>query len=332
MAQAPAPAGTDPPAPLRLRRWTDGAVLAAMAVAVASGIGQFGVVAALGDVAKAFGHVTHGASIADQAGLSGTELGLGLAVIRLASLAGLPLAGMADHLGRRRMILATVTIGLALTVLAALSPTYWAFVVIFACGRPLLSATNALTRVVAAEQTGAGDRAKAVALVSAGYGVGAGITAILHSLFLHELGFRGLFAVSLVPLVLVQLVRPALAEPDRYAAVARQEAATGARPQLVRSLRTETRRFLAVVALAFMISVITGPANTFVFLFAQSFVHLSGDATALMVVGAGVTGLAGLLAGRWMADRFGRRPTAALGMTGIALFGALCYSGSRPAL
>jgi hypothetical protein len=44
------------------------------------------VVAALGDVARSFGHVVRGATVADQAGLSSTRLGAGLAIIRLASL------------------------------------------------------------------------------------------------------------------------------------------------------------------------------------------------------------------------------------------------------
>ena len=90
--------------------------------AFASGFGQFGVVAALGDVARSFGHVTHGATFADQAGLSGTVLGVGLAIIRLASLGGLPLAGLADRFGRRPMLLITCGVGLVLTALAAASP------------------------------------------------------------------------------------------------------------------------------------------------------------------------------------------------------------------
>ena len=98
-------------------------------------------VSALGDVAKTFGRVVHGTSIADQAGLSGTELGIGLAVLRLASLGGLPLAGIADRFGRRKMLLLTCALGLAFTVAAAASPGYWWFVVIFALGRPSLSAT-----------------------------------------------------------------------------------------------------------------------------------------------------------------------------------------------
>jgi hypothetical protein len=42
----------------------------------ASGFGQYRVTAALGNMARAFGQVTHGAALADQAGLSGTELGV----------------------------------------------------------------------------------------------------------------------------------------------------------------------------------------------------------------------------------------------------------------
>ena len=78
------------PAVLRLHRWNDRAVVAVAIAAFASGFAQFGVVAALGDVARGFGQVTSGATFADQAGLSGTDLGIGLAIIRLASLGGLP--------------------------------------------------------------------------------------------------------------------------------------------------------------------------------------------------------------------------------------------------
>jgi putative MFS transporter len=46
-----------------------------------------------------------------------------------------------------------------------------------------------------------------------------------------------------------------------------------------------------------------------------------------MVVGAGILGFGGLLAGVWLADRIGRRPTAMGAMLCIGLSGLLCYSG-----
>jgi MFS family permease len=319
-----------PPGGLRLHRWSDRAVVGAATSAFASGFGQFGVVAALGHVAKGFGEAGTGGSLAAQAGLSGTSLGIGLAIMRLASLGALPVIGLADRFGRRPMLLATVGLGLLMTVLAAASPTYWWFVAIFACGRPLLAATNGLAQVTAAEQTASADRAKAVALIATGYGTGAGAIAIVDSLAASTLGFRGVFLLALVPLALLPLLWRWLEEPDRFT-----KAAAGPErpvPVLDAAAGPFRRRLAVIVVLGFAVSVITGPANSFVFLFAQNFLHQPGIVTAAMVVGAGVAGLAGLLAGRWLADRAGRRPTGALAMTAVALLAVWTYTGSAPAL
>ena len=254
-----------------MHRWSDRAVVGAAIAAFAAGFGQFGVVAALGDVARGFGQADNGGTLVAQAGLSGTDLGIGLAIMRLASLGALPVIGLADRFGRRTLLLATVGIGLALTVVAAASPTYWWFVAIFACGRPLLAATNGLAQVTAAEQTASADRAKAVALVAAGYGTGAGAIAIVHSLAASTLGFRGVFVLALVPLALLPLLRRWLEEPDRFTV-----AAAGPEhpvPVLDAVARPFRRRLAVIVVLGFAVSVITGPANSFVFLFAQNFLH-----------------------------------------------------------
>ena len=91
-------------------------------------------------------------------------------------------------------------------------------------------------------------------------------------------------------------------------------------------------RLLIIVILAFAISVITGPANSFGFLFAQNILHLRGIVTAGMVLGSGVAGLAGLLAGRWLADRVGRRLTATFAMVALSLLATLTYRARRGAV
>jgi MFS family permease len=316
---------------LRLRGWRDPAIVGLALMALCSGFGQFGAVAALGDVAKSFGHTTHGGTLVQQAGLSGTELGVGLAILRLASLGGLPLSGLADRVGRRTMLIVTCAVGLAFTVAAAASPGYWWFVVIFALGRPLLSATNALAQVGAAEETASKDRAKAIALVAAGYGVGSGLTAVIHGLAKNTVGFRGVFLLAVVPLGAVFLIRRWLVEPDRYTVDA---ARTGFHPRAVLGAVGPAYRWrlLVVTGLAFAVAVITGPANSFIFLYAQNILKLSGADTAAMVVVAAPFGLVGLLIGRWLADHLGRRPTGAAAMVAVGLSATLTYSGSRPFL
>ena len=107
MSAVPGKVPVPGPGGLHLRRWNDRAVVGVAVAAFASGFGQFGVVAALGDVARGFGQVNHGATLADQAGLSGTDLGIGLAIMRLASLGALPVTGLADRFGRRMLLLVT---------------------------------------------------------------------------------------------------------------------------------------------------------------------------------------------------------------------------------
>ncbi|HXQ90728.1 MAG TPA: MFS transporter [Acidimicrobiales bacterium] len=315
---------------LKLRSWSDKAVVALALMAFASGFGQGGAVAALGDVAKHFGHMVHGTTIADQAGLSGTVLGVGLAVLRLASLGGLPLAGLADRFGRRTMLLLTCAVGLVFTVLAAASPGYWWFVVIFALGRPHLSATNAIAQVSAAEETDSAQRAKAVALIAAGYGVGSGLTAVIHGLAKSTLGFRGLFLLAAVPLAAIFFIKRWLVESTRFALAA--QSTEHPVPVLGAVGHAYRWRLLTVCGIAFAVAVVTGPANSFVFVYAQNVLKMSGDETAAMVSVASVFGLSGLLLGRVLADRVGRRPTGALAMTAMALTGTLAYSGSRDGL
>jgi MFS family permease len=314
---------------VRLYRWRDPPVLALGLLAFAAGFGSFGAVSALGEVAKTFGHGLHGtASIAEQAGLSGTKLGVGLAVLRFASLGGMPLSGLADRYGRRRLLIGCCAAGLALTVAAAASPGYWWFVAIFALGRPGLSATAAVASVGAAEQTSSAERAKALALVTGGYGVGSGVIAGINGLAGSTLGFRGLFLLALVPLAGLVWLRRIVQEPDRFAAVAGEHPL----PVLGAVAPAHRRRLLVVGLIAVALAVMTGPVNSFAFIYAENVRGLSGPFVTVMVVFAGVAGLGGLLVGRALADRWGRRPTASVAMVAMAACGVLTYSGTRVAL
>jgi MFS family permease len=201
---------------LRLLRWRDPAVLTLAVLVAAAGFCQFGVVAALADIAEELGQPHGDESLAEQAGLSGTAIGVGLAVIRLASLVALPLAALADRFGRRSTVRTFAAAGVAITAAAALSPTYGWFVAIIAVSRPLLTATNTVATVAAAELTTTEDRARAMALVAAAYGVGSGLVAVIRGIGGDTLGFRGLFALALLPLAAVLVLGRSVREPERF--------------------------------------------------------------------------------------------------------------------
>jgi MFS family permease len=125
--------------------------------------------------------------------------------------------------------------------------------------------------------------------------------------------------------VLLPVFARRITEPDRFLAASGDHVL----PVIGAVGRTFRMRLLVVLALTFALAVITGPANSFLFLYAQNVLGLSGAVTGAMVIGAGVAGLSGLLLGRWLADHVGRRATGAATMVLVGTFGVLTYSGSR---
>jgi MFS family permease len=300
--------------------WRQPAVLGVAALAAAAGFAQFAVTASLADIAAAFGDDQGGTGLAAEVGLSGTTIGLGLALIRLASVGSLPVAGLADRLGRRRVLLRCAALGLVITAAAALAPGFWWLVAVLALARPLLAAVSAVAGVVAAEETTAKDRAAAVAVIGAAYAAGTGLVAVVRAVAEDVLGFRGVLALALIPLVLLPLLARAVRESPLYAAPSQPR-------RLGRVGAARQRRLVVVCALHVALGLVLGPVYTYLFVFGESVVGATPGAMAALVVAAGPTGLAGLLVGRWAADRSGRRRTAALTMAGAAVAAVLTYSG-----
>jgi MFS family permease len=90
-------------------------------------------------------------------------------------------------------------------------------------------------------------------------------------------------------------------------------------------------RVIVLALIGFAISIVTGPANSFAFLYAQDVLHLAGYVTAMVVVASGASGAVGLVGGRWLADHIGRRLTGTVALVGVACTGALAYTGSESA-
>lgn len=309
---------------LRLYGWRSRPLLGVAMLSAAVGFSQFSPAAILADVADYFGEPGPGDSVAEQAGLSGTVLGIGLALVRLASVAAIVLAAVADRRGRRITALRWATLGLVVTIAAAAAPGYWTLVAALAVARPLLSATNTIAGVLAAELTTSDQRAMALAMIAGAYGVGTGAVVVSRAVF--DLGFRGVLLLTLVPLILLAVCARSLVEPDRFLLGESERIAQPMRLAFARGLR---RRLAVVAALVFGAALITGPANTLLFVYAENVLDASEGFTAALVVAGAPTGLAGLLLGRLVADRLGRRPAAASGLFLLAVSVMVAYSGTQ---
>lgn len=317
------------------RAWLKPAVVGAAVLAVMSGYGQFGVTTVLGDVAETFG-ASEGGS-ATEVGLSATTLGIGLAVVRLAGLGSLPVAALADHRGRR-IALWTASAGLLLTVVAAGMPSFWVFVAVAALARPLLAGTNVIATVFTAEATRTADRSRALAVAEFGYAIGAGLVVVVHGLGSSVLGFRGVLGLAALLLLAFPWLSTRIRESELYERSAATRADTGDVPaevgpgRLGRVGARSRRRLLVVCALAASLGLVTGPAFTFAFVYGENALGLSPGHMTVIVVSGGVLGLPGLLLGRWAADRFGRRITAATATALLAVSAWVTYADGSTTL
>jgi MFS family permease len=313
--------------PRRRQAWRTAPVWSVALLSVGSGMAAFGVTAVIGDVAASFGQPGAGEGELAEIGLPVTTVGVALAVIRLASLGSLPLAALADRVGRRRMLLTVAAVGLTMTALAAASPGFWWYVALVALARPSLAAVNVLAGVVAAEESRARDRAGAIALITAAYGLGSGLVSVGRGLLPGEPSFRSVTAFVLLPLLLLPLLARLVREPP--ISCGRSWTGDGLPGAVPRHLR---RRVTVLATMVGMIAVATGPGFTYLFVYGERVLGATPLQVSTLVLAAGPVGLTGILLGRWSADRLGRRITGALAMAGTGLGVALAYSGGFAAL
>lgn len=312
----------------RATRWITPSLVGAAAASTFSGVAGFAVTAVLGDVASTFGAPGSGDDLTAQIGLTGTTIGVALALIRLASIASLPASAVADRIGRRRTLLVALTVGLAVTALGAASPGFWWWVAAVALARPFLSTVNNLAGVVAAEETTASHRLWGLAVIGASYGLGAGVVPVLRGV-MDGMSFRVATGLVLVLLLAVPAIARALHEPEVFERVAHPPL----RLRTLGAVPASLRRRLAMLLLATgSLALATGPGFTYVVLYAEQVLGASSGTTALLVLAAGPVGGLGLLAGRWLGDHAGRRPAAAISLLATALGLVVAYGGTLAGL
>jgi len=259
--------------------------------------------------------------IASDLQINESQLSGFLAIIRLGALPSLLLVQFADRIGRRRIFLISVIAFSSGTLLTGFAQTAQQFVVLQMFTRMFMIAGSAVAAVIIIEEFPAAHRGWAIgmigALASCGQGMGAALFAAVDVL---PYGWRFLYAVGVIPLLLVPKLRARVSETARFRQhhAARGGTATGPWYEPLQLLaRAYPGRTLGVALVGGLFAVGEVSVLQLSGYFAMTVHGWTPGQYSLMFVGAGAVGIVGnVVAGR-AGDRVGRR---AVGVTVLTVF------------
>ncbi|MFN8543949.1 MAG: MFS transporter [Candidatus Binatia bacterium] len=256
------------------------------------------------------------------AGASG--LSYAQAAITAGQLGVLVLGPLADRFGRRRLLLAALTLHALFGAATGTATTLGALIGWQVAARVFQEALLFTVAVIAAEEMPASRRGIAHGVLGAVNAMGAGLPAFLL-VFLRWMpgGWRALCVPSLLPLLLLPLLRGSLPESRRWRA---QRDATGHLPPGYRG------RLGAAIALLFLGAAHDTAGFAFSTWLPVARHGWSPEATSGLIVVAGAIGMPGWWIGGRLADGLGRRATAVTFLAGLTVAELVFFLGGEHAL
>lgn len=185
-------------------------------------------------------------NLREDMGLDKGDAGNLLMVINTGTVMAYLLIRMADRWGRRRSLTLTISGYTISTFLSGLAPEVYSFAILQLMGRMFLLAELAISMVYAAEEYPADRRGMAIGVISACSSLGSIVCAGVVPLLLEtRYGWRSVYLVGIVPLVLLAFARRNLIETRRFA----EEGSAGERRSFFHIWKTPYRKRIIQVAL-----------------------------------------------------------------------------------
>ena len=253
--------------------------------------------------------------------LSILQAGLAASAIAVGTIVAFFVLRLGDYFGRRAMLMWTVLGYTAATALTAVSHSVYGFVAMQFLARVFLVAEWGISTVIIAEELPAAKRGFGISVVQAMAGIGGIVgSAIFPIVDKVSLGWRAMYLIGILPLVIVFFVRRSLRETRALRGISSHPD----RQSLVdRDTRKEYRTNLVVIACLWLFMYLGyTPILTFWTTFAMGDRGLSPGQVSLIVAISYTIGLSGfIVAGRLM-DAWGRKPTCVLffGLGAVATF------------
>lgn len=261
-----------------------------------------------------------------QAGALGSYTLLGMAV------GGFFGGWAADRFGRVRVIVWTILLFSIATALLALTQTYWQFATLRFISALGLGAEYVVSNTLMAEYVPTNRRTTVLGTLQAGWSVGYVAAALLAGAIIPSIGWRPLFALAIVPVLLAFVIRRVVPEPPSWQRSTTAPSATAQRGQWREILATPTHRrvFLWWTLTACFLQFGYYGVNSWLPTYLVS--ELAFDFTKMTgyLVSSYVAMIVGKIIAGYLADRFGRRWIYVAGGIGTALFLPVIVSFNTP--
>ena len=260
--------------------------------------------------------------IAQTFAMGDPAVGVMASIVRIGGMASFFFVLLADRYGRKPVLSATVLGYTVFTLLTSMSSGVVSFTLFQSAAQVFLAAEFGVAVTMISEEFPDDRRGRAVAGLHMVAIVGVIAAGLVYGVMSGTAwGWRGMYALGVVPLVLVAFLRRGLRETARFDALEQKRALAGvARPPLLAQLRATSAlllgpyrsRLLVVAGLWNSIGLVGGPTITYFSLYARRDHGWSADDLGTTVILAYVGGTLGSLLSGVLMDRIGRRVTAAV--------------------
>jgi len=259
------------------------------------------------------------------------EVGTLTAIIRLGVIPALLLTALADHVGRRVLLLTTIVGFTLVTLLTAFAQDAVQFTALQFVSRVFIAAEVMLAVVVVAEEFDADTRGWGIGMIGALGTLGHGVAAILFSLVnVLPFGWRALYVIGVAPVLLLPWFRRSLVETRRFELHRGTQAGDFGWHAALRPFRNLGRmypgRMIALGAALIPLAFTLETAVTFLSKSLQQAHGYSPASVASLFLTIGVLAPIGNVVGGALADRIGRKRVIVVSVLVNSLAVALFYN------
>lgn len=267
--------------------------------------------------------------------MSDSAIGSVATIVRFGGILSFGLVASADLYGRRPILSITVLFYTLFTLATAMSRGMVSFTIFQSASQVFLAAEFGVAITMVSEEFPDHQRARAIAALHTVAFLGVTTAAALFPFMApSHWGWRSMYAVGIVPLLLTAFLRRGLRETMRFQALEAARAAAGlARESLLPKLRASFAEFagpyrarLILIAILWnSIGLVGGPTITYFSLLAVRDHHWTAVHVSVALIIAYLAGSLGSLLCGYAMDRIGRRITTAFFYLGAAASMAIMF-------